>query len=389
MSPADALSKSFETHDSSRQQMLWNETLSVWRVQGQVAAHTSLTDEHLDVFRDTPPDFTFPDDYVPSATEFLSSWFSRNSRERHRGVRRYLNKPYHEQSIAALDQMLNEVATNCAAKLTGECDLISDFLMPFWLRGTANMLAIPEDQHQILAKVVTALSTVLERPQLDDNAQRVVDNCVRYLRMLVESMLEQEQPPPVVHALRELREDQPAGGIWSFVSTLAQLLTAGLQPTITGVATTWRTLHAQPNLRDDVLNGETDVSEIVDEVLRLHPPFPFLHRWVQQRCECLGVVLEPRAHVLVDLGAANRDPTVFVDPDQFIPGRKGGMDLSFGHGAHRCPGAALARLQIGIALRTLLSLEPRLVPVSAEAEPGTVRSGHLVVVKSLPCRREG
>jgi cytochrome P450 len=368
-------------------QILWDQAVGVWRVQAQVAAHTALTDEHLDIFRDAPPDFKFPDDYIPSATEFLSSWFSRNSRDRHRSVRRHLNRPYHEQSIAALDQMFSEVANDCAAKLSEECDLISDFLMPFWLRGTANMLAVPEDQQQMLAKVVTALSTILERPQLDENAERVTQNCLRYLRALVENLFKQESEPAVVHALRELREDQQVGGIWSVVSTLAQLLTAGLQPTITGVATTWRTLHAQPGLRDDVKNGEADVSDIVDEVLRLHPPFAFLHRWVQQRCECHGVVLEPRAHVLIDLRAANRDPAVFSDPDHFIPGRKGGFDLSFGHGAHRCPGAALARLQIGIALRTLLSLEPPLVPVSVEAEPGTVRSGHLVVVKSLACRR--
>jgi cytochrome P450 len=165
------------------------------------------------------------------------------------------------------------------------------------------------------------------------------------------------------------------------------LLTAGLQPTITGVAMTWRTLHAQPSLRDDVINGEADLSDIVDEVLRLHPPFPFLHRWVQQRCECQGVVLEPGAHVLIDLRAANRDPAAFIDPDQFVPGRKGGPDLTFGHGPHRCPGSALARLQTKIVLGTLLAQQPPLVPVSVEAEPGTVRAGHLVVVKSLPCRR--
>jgi cytochrome P450 len=391
MSSVDAFSKSFKTHDSlpesPRQQILWDETVGAWRVQGQLAAHTALTDDHLDVVRDAPPDFTPADDYIPSAIEFLTSWFSRSPRDRHRGVKRLLVKPYHEQSITALEQMLKGVASDCAAKLPPECDLISDFLMPFWLRSTGNMLAVPEDQHQMLAKVVTALSVVLELPQLDDNATRAVHNCLRYLRALVESMFKQESPPPIVHALRELGEDQQVGGIWSVVSALAQLLTAGLQPTTTGAAMAWRTLHAQPGLRDEVINGAADVSDIVDEVLRLHPPFPFLHRWVHQRCKCQGVVLEPGAHVLIDLRAANRDPTVFSHPDQFIPERPRGLDLSFGHGPHRCPGSALARLQIGIVLRTLLSQQPPLVPVSVEAEPGTVRSGYLVVVKSLPCRR--
>ena len=391
MSPSDAFQKSFATHDSSpgpaRREIVWDETSSFWRVQGQVAAHTALIDDHLDVVRDPPADVKLADDYVPSAMEFLGSWFSRSPRDRHRAVKRHLIKPYHEQSIAPLEQMFNETAVDCATTLSDDCDLINDFLIPFWLRGTANMLAVPEDQHQNLAKVVAALSAILERPRLDDNATRVTDNCLRYLRALVETMFQLESPPPVVHALRELREDQQAGGIWSAVSALAQLLTAGLQPTITGVAMTWRTLHAQPGLRDDVTNAGADLSDIVDEVLRLHPPFPFLHRWVQQRCECHGVVLEPGAHVLIDLRAANRDSASFIDPNQFVPGRKDKLDLSFGHGPHRCPGAALARLQTQIVLRTLLSQQPPLVPVSVEAEPGTVREGHLVVVKSLPCRR--
>src|SRR5687767_6117540 len=100
MSSADAFPKSFATHDSSsgtpQQQIVWDESLSVWRVQGQVAAHTALIDDHLDVFRDAPPDVRLADDYVPSAAEFLGSWFSRSPRERHRGVKRHLIKPYHE-----------------------------------------------------------------------------------------------------------------------------------------------------------------------------------------------------------------------------------------------------------------------------------------------------
>ncbi|HEU4711117.1 MAG TPA: cytochrome P450 [Pyrinomonadaceae bacterium] len=391
MSPADAFQKSFVTHDSSpasaTRGVVWDETSSLWRVQGQAAAHTALIDDHLDVVRDVPADVKLPDDYVPSAMEFLGSWFSRSPRERHRAVKRHLIKPYHEQSIAPLEQTFEEVANDCATALSNECDLINDFLKPFWIRSTAHMLAVPEDQHENLAKVVAALSAILERPQLDDNATRVTHNCLRYLRALVETLFRLESPPPVVNALRELSEDQQVGGMWSAVSALAQLLTAGLQPTITGVAMTWRTLHAEPGLRNDVKNGDADPSDIVDEVLRLHPPFPFLHRWVQQRCECHGVVLEPGAHVLIDLRAANRDPAAFVDPDQFVPGRKDKLDLSFGHGPHRCPGAALARLQTRIVLRTLLAQQPPLVPVSVEAEPGTVREGHLVTVKSLACRR--
>jgi cytochrome P450 len=381
-------SHSIQLQDPSPLGIVWDGAASTWRIQRHANARIVLADHHIDAIRDARPSAPLSDDHFPSAIEFLESWFSRSPRECHYAVKRHLYRSYTEQSITTMAGMLEIVANDCAEELPTECDLVSDFLIPFWFRGTARMLALQEDQHTQLANVVKALSKVLELNRLDDRATRVVDACVRYLRSLVEHLFSIEDPPPLVRALRELADDEQVGGVWSAVSALSQLLTAGLNPTITAAALAWRALHEQPGLMTDVSTGGIEISDFADEVLRLYPPFPFVHRWVHVRCECHGVMIEPGAHIMVDLRAVNRDPEVFERPNDFVAGRDPGLSLSFGHGPHRCLGMALARLQIVTALRTLLSLRPPVRPVIVDQKADIASSGHLVVIKTLPCRRE-
>lgn len=374
--------------DSPPSGIAWDAAASAWRIRRHAGARAVLTDPHIDVVRDARPPAPLADEHYPTAVEFLESWFSRSPRERHSSVKRHLSKSYAPQSVAALTGMLESVAHDCAEGLPTECDLVGDFLMPFWFCGTARMLGLQEGQHAQLANVARALSKVLELSRLDERAERVVDACVRYLRGLVKHLFEMEAPPPAVCALRDLAEDEEVGGVWSAVSALSQLLTAGLNPTVTGAALAWRALHEHPRLMNDVSSGGVELADFADEVLRLHPPFPFLHRWVRVECECHGVRLEPGAHLLLDLRAVNRDPEVFDRPDEFAAHREQGLIMSFGYGPHRCLGISLARLQVATALRALLVLRPLPRPLDAEQKEGEVYTGHLLVIKSLPCRRE-
>ena len=68
----------------------------------------------------------------------------------------------------------------------------------------------------------------------------------------------------------------------------------------------------------------------------------------------------PSALVVAMIGAANRDPEVFPDPDRFDPTRADNRRLSFGFGPHFCLGAALARVEGEVVFRTLLARYPRL-----------------------------
>ena len=98
----------------------------------------------------------------------------------------------------------------------------------------------------------------------------------------------------------------------------------------------------------------------VEELLRFDSPVQTDFRWALADCEVNGFPVRERDNIVVLLGAANRDPDVFEDPDRLDVGRGQGSRLSFGRGIHHCLGATLARLEGRIVLETLLDRFPEI-----------------------------
>ena len=92
----------------------------------------------------------------------------------------------------------------------------------------------------------------------------------------------------------------------------------------------------------------------MEEILRWTTPSPSKRRTATVACELAGVRISPGQKVVVWEGSANRDPRRFDEPDAFLLQRAPNPHLAFGHGAHFCLGAHLARLEIRVALEEIL-----------------------------------
>jgi cytochrome P450 len=108
----------------------------------------------------------------------------------------------------------------------------------------------------------------------------------------------------------------------------------------------------------DIVDAIDD--RLVTELLRLDGPVQAVGRTVTRNHTIDDIAVNAGEPALVVLGAANRDPIVFNRPEQFQLDRPRPAPLTFGYGAHYCLGAALARLEITIALRRLLARRPAL-----------------------------
>ncbi|MFE9773533.1 cytochrome P450 [Streptomyces sp. NPDC005931] len=150
------------------------------------------------------------------------------------------------------------------------------------------------------------------------------------------------------------------------VSLSFLLLFAGYDNAVHLIGNAVLGLLLQPQHITSLRSGELSPRQVIEETLRWNPPFPLaVRRFALQDVTIGGTAIPAGGRVWVALISANRDEALFENPDDFNPYRAS-AHLSFGHGAHYCLGAPLARLEAEIALTTLFRRRP---DVALAAQP--------------------
>ena len=190
-----------------------------------------------------------------------------------------------------------------------------------------------------------------------------------------------------VSALVRAGDDGGRLGERETLNMLRLLLSAGSETTANLIGNGMLALLRHPEQLERLRNDPSLIPAAVEELLRFDSPVQADLRRVLADCEVNGFALRKRDNVVLLLGAANRDPEVFVDPERLDVGRRQGAHLSFGRGIHHCLGAALARLEGRIVLGMLLERFPRmgLLGQRPRFRKGLVLRG----LQSLPVRCAG
>ncbi len=123
-------------------------------------------------------------------------------------------------------------------------------------------------------------------------------------------------------------------------------------------------LARRPELQERLRNTPEELPLAIDEILRIHAPLTSNRRVTTRAVELGGRTIDAGERVTIFWGSANRDEAVFGDPDEFRPHANALNNVLYGRGIHFCPGAPLARLELRVALATLLAAthEIRLAP---------------------------
>jgi len=136
---------------------------------------------------------------------------------------------------------------------------------------------------------------------------------------------------------------------------------------IAGGGTSWRqmgiTLFAlltHPEQFEQVKADRSLLDAAIEEALRWNPTAPIFYRWIEQDTEFYGVEMKEGEILELGLGAANRDPTRWNDPDRFDLNRPRQTNMAFGMGTHRCLGMNVAQVEIGVGINALLDNFPAL-----------------------------
>lgn len=285
------------------------------------------------------------------------------------------------------DSLLDDIAAQAA---DGEpVDLVESLAYPLPLTIICEMLGVPAEDEAIFSVWSSTLAAGLDPGALQTDEQRAAmlaatDELEAYTRELL-GRRAADPGDDLLSALLGVRDGDDQLSEMELVNMVILLLVAGHETTVNLIGNgVIALLRDRPQLEAWQANPELD-KNAVDELLRYDSPVQFGMRVLLNDTEVDGHMIPAGDQVLTVLGAANRDPAVFADPDRLDLARdNAARNMSFGGGIHHCLGMALARVEgqraIGSLIRRFPNLDfagepelrPRLVLRGYEKIPITV-----------------
>ena len=270
-------------------------------------------------------------------------------------TRRVEQLRFHIREI--MDGLLNAVIEK------GAMDVIADFAGPAPAIITAELLGVPVEDHAQLKDWSQDFAEMLGNFQHNpDRFQRVlrsVDNLCSYFRA---AMQEQRLHPRggLIEAMMNAEVDGSRLTEDEIIANLIVTMVGGQETTTNLIGNGVLTLLRNPEELQRLRNDRSLIPSAVEELLRYESPSQHTARLAPADVELGGKRIRQRTAVIAVMGAANRDPQRFADPDRLDLLRKDNRHLAFGWAAHFCFGAALARLEGQIAFEQILCRLPGL-----------------------------
>jgi cytochrome P450 len=249
------------------------------------------------------------------------------------------------------DQLIDELIDR------GSCEFISAYAQPFAMLAVADMLGVPEEDHQRFREGF-GLSHV--PGELGSGGDRNVgENPLAWLDEWFAEYLEDRRSNPRKDVLTDLAlatyPDGATPDITSIVRTATFLFAAGQETTARLLAAALKHLAEHPELQDQLRGDEEGIVNFIEEALRMESPVKTDFRLTRRNTEVGGVAIAAGTPVMLLNGAANRDPGRFECPHEFQIDRPNAQaHIAFGRGVHSCPGGPLARAEGRISLQRIL-----------------------------------
>ncbi len=304
-----------------------------------------------------------PTEHAPPIAAHLAPFYDVEAhsmleleRPRHTRLRGLVLRAFTSRRIAALGPEIEALCQRMIDRFpAGPFDLLDAYARPVPVIVIARLLGVPEDRADDLLSWSNAMVGMYQARRTRAMEDAAVQATTAF-RGFLETHIAARRRAPADDLISELIAAEEAGDTLStdeLVATCILLLNAGHEATV----------HTLGNAVKTLL--ERDIREIdaatVEELLRFDPPLHMFTRWVYEDVTLFGHDFRRGDRVACLLGAANRDPAAYPDPDRFDPARQGPANTSFGAGIHFCVGAPLARLELEIALKALFARCPGLV----------------------------
>jgi cytochrome P450 len=310
----------------------------------------------------------------------------------HTRVRRLIMGALSPRAIAEMEgdliRLVDGLLGVIAAKV--QFDLIADFAAAIPVEVIGNLLGVPRDEREPLRDwslaILGALEPVITAEQFS-RGNAAVNDFLAYLETLVARRREKPGNPDR-DVLTRLIQGEANGERLTATELLHNcifLLNAGHETTTNLIGNGLVTLSKHAVQKQRLIQTPELIKTAVEEMLRYESSNQLGNRMTTEPVELGGVMLDAGTSLTLCIGAANRDPAQFPDPETFDVARTPNRHLAFATGAHQCAGMALARLEAAIAISRFLARFPNYALDGTAVRGGRVRFRGFL---SVPCVTE-
>jgi cytochrome P450 len=284
----------------------------------------------------------------------------------HTRVRRLINGALTPRAVAQIQPDLEALVDRLIDDMAGResVDLIEEFAAAIPIEVIGNLLGVPRNERSPLRHWSLAILGALE-PRLTPEAAKRGNDAVKEFEAFLDELIEQRRKEPAgpeADLISRLLHGEFEGYRLTraeLIQNCIFLLNAGHETTTNLIGNGLVALAEHPDQRDLLLAEPDLIKSAVEEFLRYESPNQLGNRITVNSVELGGVAMPAGTQITLCIGAANRDPGEFADPDRLLISRSPNRHLAFGSGIHQCAGVAVARLEAATAIGRFLKRFPR------------------------------
>jgi cytochrome P450 len=337
----------------------WHEPSQTWMVVGHGASNAALRDRRLGrIWRDREPAARFEPFNLLHRNQMME-----NEPPAHGRLRRKVSTAFARGHVERMRPRVSEIGAGLLAEAdSAGFDALHDFAEPLPVLVIAELLGAPLDDFARVRSWSQAIVRMYEPSigvDVEDAALRASSEFADYMRALIADRRDDLRDDLLSDLIRAQEGDDGLTDDEVLASAIL-LLNAGHEASVNvfgnGLVATLRSQGEWVRLRDSGVRAET----AVEEMLRFDSALQLFERTATAEVEVAGQPVAAGEKIAVLLGSANRDETVFAEPDRLDLARDPNPHLAFGAGIHFCLGAPLARVELAESLRLLAGAFPDL-----------------------------
>ena len=338
---------------------VWHESMQLWLAATHADASAVLRSKTLGrIF--TPHE---PDDLWETFNWLHADSIMENEGSKHTRLRTLVSKAFNRSQIERLapriDSIITELLDVCHDKK--EFDLLADFAEPLPVRVIAELLGVSRSDENHLRPWSQAIVKMYEFDVTPDEEAHA-EKASREFADMITDMVEHRKAKPTSDLVSELAQVEDSGErltLRELIATCVLLLNAGHEASVNAFGNGFVAALNDGEASTLLRTQPRSIAETaVEEFLRFDAPLQLFERTAMSDTEINGVVIKSGEKIAALLGSANRDETVFDNPDTFNVSRTPNSHIAFGGGIHFCLGAPLARLEMNRSLPALFERFP-------------------------------